>query len=578
MQLRKRTNVRLWHAALVALATTMTAGLGAVQLVAAHAASEAPYPAAGVAAGGVAPGAQGELDCNHYSPIQQSVRQDMWCADLFNPGATGDDRGRFYDNGHYIGHDEPDLGFLSSSKGSGNDVTWTETLGTDPVAAPTVKTPGSDVTHMFELSVAPWFSMALCDPGSWPQLPCTPQSDANTPKGNFPGAGSAFMEMQFYPPGFAPFADGISCDNTHWCAAMNIDSLACNASTPNFGPFNCNGNCIEPVNFSYIQTDGVPPGPPSPQRTDLATFRPNAHTLLMNPGDRVRTHLVDAPIPNGGGQRAFEATVTDLTTGQTGFIQASAVNGFMHTSMVDCSGVPFNFEPEYSTAAAPNIVGWTALRTNISTQFEIGHFEACTSLSDPKTFTINGGTDPYFDRCHGPYEQSAPGGDGSKGPETGDGFCFLKGDTHPGLGGAAPDTITGCLANADQNGDLDFDGSPYWPDWPTGTSAGPFPSTFQQQSPRTVGGATYPQFVFQTDAALSESTCSGQAPSGCAVPAPNAPGNFYPYWTRAGACTWEFGNVSSGATYGKDAQYGTNRLATLGYPEIISNPRPNPCT
>jgi hypothetical protein len=39
------------------------------------------------------------------------------------------DEGRFSDNGHYIGHDEPDLTFLSNRPGSGNDVTWTETLG-----------------------------------------------------------------------------------------------------------------------------------------------------------------------------------------------------------------------------------------------------------------------------------------------------------------------------------------------------------------------------------------------------------------------------------------------------------------
>ena len=28
------------------------------------------------------------------------------------------------------------------------------------------------------------------------------------------------MEMRFYPPGMAPFADSISCDNTHWCASL----------------------------------------------------------------------------------------------------------------------------------------------------------------------------------------------------------------------------------------------------------------------------------------------------------------------------------------------------------------------
>ena len=55
--------------------------------------------------------------------------------------------GRFYDNGRYIGHDEPDVRFLSSAKGSGNNVVFHETLGSDPGRLPTVKTPGSDITH-----------------------------------------------------------------------------------------------------------------------------------------------------------------------------------------------------------------------------------------------------------------------------------------------------------------------------------------------------------------------------------------------------------------------------------------------
>ena len=50
--------------------------------------------------------------------------------------------GRFYDNGHYIGHDEPDTTFLSNAPGSGNNVNWTLTLGRDPTAAPTVRPPG----------------------------------------------------------------------------------------------------------------------------------------------------------------------------------------------------------------------------------------------------------------------------------------------------------------------------------------------------------------------------------------------------------------------------------------------------
>jgi hypothetical protein len=57
----------------------------------------------------------------------------------------------------------------------------------------------------------------------WPAVPngaCIPDSDENTPV----EAGSAFMELQLYPPGFPPSITQISCDLKRWCAALNIDS------------------------------------------------------------------------------------------------------------------------------------------------------------------------------------------------------------------------------------------------------------------------------------------------------------------------------------------------------------------
>ena len=59
------------------------------------------------------------------------------------------------------------------------------------------------------------------------------------------------MELQFYRPGEAPFADSISCDNAHWCAALTIDSLEC---TMNFAI--CDPSWTEPVDFGFIQTNG----------------------------------------------------------------------------------------------------------------------------------------------------------------------------------------------------------------------------------------------------------------------------------------------------------------------------------
>jgi hypothetical protein len=527
----------------------------------------------------VKPNAAGELDCNHWSTIQAAVDKSLLCTDIRGIPGKGNRNswgGRFYDNGWYIGHDEPMVTYLSGKAGSGNNVTWTDTLGTEPSAKPTVKHPGSDVTHTFELTPAPWYSMAICNSYSYPQLPCTPESDKNAPSQaclgafpchGYPGAGSAFMELQFYPPGFAPFADAISCDNSHWCAALTLDSLEC---TDGFAT--CNPGCEEPVNFAFIQTNGVPTGPPSPQLADLATFTQNRHTLLMNPGDKLRVHIYDAPAPGGG--KALETVVSDLTTHQTGYMQASAANGFMASSIVNCSGTPYNFAAEYSSAQRQNIVPWAADQVDISTQFETGHFEACNSL----TGTAKYGPDKFWLYCHGVYERSTKGGDGKGTPEPTDAFCYPAGDRHTTLPGShAPDEVTGCLDDVTQNGDLDFDGSPYWPDWPTSTMAGRFPGSFTFAQPTTVGGAGYPQYFFQTDTALSESTCTPSNPSGCAVPPPNAPGHFYPYWTLTSSCTWEFGNVSHGNTFGKDAQYGTVRTAQFGYPQIISRIHQNSC-
>jgi len=538
------------------------------------------------------PASHGELDCNGYSRVQKPLRL-MTCTDVrgSKKDTPNTEDGRFYDNGHYIGHDEPDMAFTSSAPGSGNNVNWTFKLGRDPKAAPTIAHPGHDISNWFELSLAPWVSMALCDPGSFPLTPCTPKSDSNAPTCNNAncssglGGGSAFMEMQFYPPGMAPFVDNVSCDNTHWCAALNIDSLECPANFATNNLAACNPNCIEPVNFAFIQRNGVPTGPPSPQDANLETFVPNSQTLMMNPGDTVNTHMFDAPAPGGGD--AFEVVINDLTTHQTGFMQASAANDFMSTSQADCSGTPFNFQPEFNTAKPANINSWGADQVNISTQFETGHWEGCTSLSNPipnPTFAVNDGSTVYS-TCAGPYETTTQA-DGNT-PETTDAQCYLKGSTHPGFNGAgtstAPNRLTGCLATL-AGGDLDFDGTPYWPEWPTSVTPNRFPGSFVELFP-TTNGRQYSQFHFQTDLALSElATCGPQSNgtatlSGCTVPPPG-PGGFYPYWSvnhSGHSCFLLFGNVSAGNTFGKDAQYGTNQFNNLGYPQFISKSHSNPC-
>jgi hypothetical protein len=532
----------------------------------------------------------GELDCNGFSPVQRP-RRPMLCTDIRGiPGAGNQNSwdGRFFDNGHYIGHDEPDATFISNRPGSGNNVSWHFKIGQDPAAMPNATHPGHDVARWFELSPAPWLSMALCNPHSYPQLPCKPNSDRNAPRcrptvfcksGQYPGGGSAFMELQFYPPGNAPFYDNESCDNTHWCVALTIDSLEC---TENYA--SCNVDCEEPVNFAFVQTNGVPD-------TSGGGFVPDNKTLLINPGDSISVHIYDAPAPADPAahlraSKALKVVVKDETTGKSGFIQASAKNGFVYYSMSDCSAHPFNFQPEYNTAARGNYVPWAALQTNISTEFEIGHFEPCASLSDPfpnndDPPSSSSGPNPFdesdvggsYNKCVGGYEPSGA----SEGPETADGICYAAGDTHPGYAGpgtsSPPNEVTGCQDNYEQNGDLDFDGIDYYPEWPTGVSpTSRLPGSFVETLPTTRGNP-YSEFFLQSDVGLSEYYSPGcrVKSSGCTIP-PKGPGHFYPYWSmekRHGVCYLLFGNVTRRANdLGKDKQYGWDRYQRLGFPEF----------
>jgi hypothetical protein len=167
-------------------------------------------------------------------------------------------------------------------------------------------------------------------------------------------------------------------------------------------PNTCNNRCIEPVNFGFVQTNGVPTGPPSPQLSNSRTVTPNRHTLLMNPGDRITVRMFNARIPGG---HALEARETDWSTGQSGFMIASAANGFKNTNPFTCAGRPFNFQPEYSTARANNIIPRGFGPYMINDQFEIGHFEPCTAVTGKATTPLsNKRNDTYFKHCSGPYE------------------------------------------------------------------------------------------------------------------------------------------------------------------------------
>ncbi len=546
------------------------------------AAGEPARTAASQATAVARPNLVNQLDCNGYSSKYKSLDPQGRgrCTDPVN---RHDEKvngkwvsGRFEDNGHYIGHDEPSVKFISHAAGSGNTMTYVLKLPRDPKKQPTAT---GSVTKYGELSIAPWFGLPMCDPNSYPQNPCKPDSDQNTGLGAPTDAGSAFMELQFYPPGFAPFQDSVSCTRTRWCSALTIDSLE--------GTFNfafLNPACEEPVNFAYLQRNGVPAGPPSPQLADASTQTPNGQTLKMHSGDVLVVSISD---PRSG----FTTRVTDLTTHQSGVMVASAKNGFMNTNVNTCDGTPHTFHAEYATAAQQNQVPWAALEGGVLMQQEIGHFESCNSVRSNFPVSEFGGgfTDNnVFQTCMGGSEGKKAVGEGPCNASTGvcknastegktgpvacpsnnagsglncefsDGACFRKGTRTVTINGVARKEhmpVAGCLDNLFQNGDLDFDGTDYQANtWPDGTAN--HPTAFRYIGPFTRAGNLYRQIQFESNAPASEILCDTTTGAGCEVKPQGS--DFYPFWSLnntqrvdgspRGACVWNFGNVLPGVT------------------------------
>jgi hypothetical protein len=308
--------------------------------------------------------------------------------------------------------------------------------------------------------------------------------------------------------------------------------------------------------------------------------------------------------------------VRDLTTHRTGFMVASAANGFMNTNIADCTGNPFTFHAEYSTARQQNQVPWAALEGGVLMQQEIGHGEVCSSVtnqqpfvmkfpgqtySDPADFsTCVGGSEPQGVTGEGPCGPTAcvnPQTQGPAGPvacptsnpasnancEFADGNCFQKGPRTASVNGVPvreESDANFCLANRFQNGDLDFDGTPYQPNtWPDGTAN--HPQAFQYAGPFQASGRPYPQVQYETDVGASEILCNTTTGAGCTAPPIGS--KFYPFWSLSSfsamgsACVWNFGNVlpNTVETFGGDAQYGTPDVARFAG-TLTSAVLPNP--
>jgi len=439
--------------------------------------------------------------------------------------------------GKYVGHDEPSLEFKSGIPGSGNDMTYVMTLPKDPKTQPNASGAGG-TTWNFELRPAFWFGLAMCDSQSAPEYTtkCTPDSDRNNLVGSNPKApnyigkhpGNAFMELQFYGPGYVPQFEGFGCTATQYCAAMNIDSLVVNQNTGVANTSACNAYILggeEPVNWAYVTTSGVSQAPANPLFTgtgtnpNFAAVNPNtAEDLLMNPGDRIRIHMHDTPA-------GFRVDMTDLTTGKHGSMTASIANGFGHIlytpTSSTCQEAPYAFHPEYSTAN-PRGTSWAFHTYNVAMSDEVGHFENCLAIDVNGNCTSTGSQDPSLD---GDDNGCVPGTDST----------LVK--------------IDGCFT-ADQ----DYDGQTYRNDWP-GTNPNPsvdralHPSPLLFTSPLT-RGRNYSTIAFETDlpgievqgAQLNPPFCDPVSGANCVNPPPGA--QFYPFFSttfQQGGCTWQEG-------------------------------------
>lgn len=558
--LRSRTSVLLLLIAFVTITGGLMAGLALTGVVSHTSAKADNYTPAGI-------------NCN---------TKDM-CLDPSEPYPAGQEYG-------YVGHDEPSNLFYSNTPGSGNRNLWLVKLPTEPTLSPN---PSSKKTFNFELHPAFWFGMAMCDTQSYPLTvsTCTPNSDSNIvdPAVSADHPGTAYMEMQFYAPGWVEWPGGNSCDAKQWCAALNIDSFSENGVTgvPN------NDACLntvglEPVNFAFITKSGTAQAPANPVHATAATFTPDPKKdLFMNSGDTVAITMHDTPL-------GLRIGLFDTTSHQQGSMTASALNKFGQVKYdpngTTCTNIPYNFHPMYSTSSPATRVIWAAHSYNIAFSDEIGHFDFCNGSTAIPTSA---------------FGVSCPAGNfegrgGDKEPTDGDDVGCFPASQSPLY------QVNGCIGENDG-----YDGASYFKnDWPGGNnSLTPTPiqftspltghgynvnytsSAFESDQPRnqvagigishnncirtpptTVGGPPAGRNCFLlplTDDSPIPATNGGPTP--LLAPSPLVSASFYPYYSTTEAhiqiaqgltlsfCMWQFGGAIPGSinNFGKIHQFGT---------------------
>jgi hypothetical protein len=615
----RAANTTLSAAAASKAATTHARGANAVKYAASSTSQTSSYGPKGD------PG-PGRIDCG-YAQAR--------CLDLEYYTSVGA-------YGRYVGHDEPSNPFYSFIPGSGSQVRWQVKIPTEPGNNPsdssTWPTRTNGKVWNFMLHPAFWFGMAMCNDMSYPEVhttlgSCKPGSDSNiadcpdstgttcvsTANGCPPGTtgsacyignhvGSAYMEFQFYPPGWAPLSGnapigGESCDPTRWCAAMVIWSLQ------NDGNFAANNaDCVNNSNggaefgnasFVTLGATSLSPVPASPYKNPGAFAPTPSADQFYNGGDVLTVTMHDipdnAPGPAGSG---LEISVFDQTTGTTGHVVASgrdaggnaAFNHFAtlkwDPSATSCTVIPYNFHPMYSTSNLHTRVPWAAHTYNIDFTDEIGHFDYCTVVTknnslDPSCSLTNGLEGPSSDSEGADTANPVPiFGSGTRGWE--ETVCYDG--TSAGTTTLVP--LSGCLGTNIPG----FDGSPYQPNaWPDGnTTLRPQPirytspltgPNYDQNYSDTAFESNMPALEFTDSVQGGASTCSIFTGVGCTWQPPtddNPPRTpttgqpslfgFYPWFSidthDRSQCWWLLGQDVSGQTSNDfntgvpDSQYG----------------------
>lgn len=510
--------------------------------------------------------------------ISNQMKASLFKCDQNNAGFCTELRHDHQFNGHYSGHDEPALLFYSNKPGSGNNAVYHFTLPVDPPVPP--QQDGSGGTFNFQLHDASWFGMVLCDTQSSPNFThvCVPNTDANifdNPDPNAPDfighhPGSAFLELQFYPPG------GVnSCsDPVKWCVAMVIFSLNVQDLTGAVNNLNCQTKVgLEPSNFAFVTTSGVAQTAADPLNGDINNkfgIFPGT-TFQMDSGDNVAIDLHDTP-------EGLQVIIQDQTAGTTGSMTASIANGFAQVNFdpdtdpahpKTCSSTPYAFHPMYSTSSEHTRASWTSHTYNITFSDEIGHFELCNAVDQEGGNCIQAGADD-------------PGG-----LDDDDSECFT-GD-FVALFGLQP--IGSCIG-----GDFDFDGASYQRRWagtgPASMDANLKPTPIRFTSPqfRRQGNGNddklndYNRVAFELDLAgiefESNPACDvfngGQ---GCTNPPAGAA--FYPLFSTMrdhGNCQWQLGGASIPGTtnnFGGSSTTEFGPISGVAFAEPATPAQPN---